>query len=167
LNWDTLTVEKNGKQHGIVRQFKTGKSLHDFLFSFVDFFNKNVDEWGIKQQIKSLEKHYLSNQWGSPRHEFEVQKQIDAEIETKIREANRIGQTFELTDMEKAHYKYLKDEAKKLDEQEAAKNRNDFTKYQLSFIKHDDKIIVRADVQEFGVVYVLTNYWENKYCDAF
>jgi hypothetical protein len=50
-------------------------------------------------------------------------------------------------------------------EEEIEENRKNYTLYKVSAQKFGNKVIVQADVQEYGIVYILTNYWENKYID--
>jgi hypothetical protein len=105
--------------NGVVRTFKTLRELNDYLWSLIKYVNENNEEFGINQEIPSLEKHYLSNKWPTPENE---------------------------TDIEAFRQKY--------------------TKYQVSAQKFNNKIIVQADVSEYGIVYVMTNYWENKFYEA-
>jgi hypothetical protein len=107
--------------NGVIRTFKTLRELNDYFYSLIKYINEHNEEFDIKQKIKSLEKHYLSNKWPIP----------------------PAGAT----------------------EAEVEENRKLYTLYQVSVQKFTNKIIVQADVQEYGIVYVITNYWENKYVE--
>jgi hypothetical protein len=104
--------------NGLIRTFKTLREMNDYLYSLIKYVNENNEEFKIKQQIKSLEKHYLSNRWPIP-----------------------------------------------VTEEESKTNKALYTLYQISVQKFNSKVIIQADVQEYGIVYVMTNYWENKYVD--
>ena len=67
MTYSTLDFDINAVQ----KTFKTYKELHDYLYSFIDYINKNNLEYDISQRIEYLEKHFESNKWPIPADEEE------------------------------------------------------------------------------------------------
>jgi hypothetical protein len=52
-------------------------------------------------------------------------------------------------------------------DEEAEENKKKYTLYKISAQKFGKGIVVQADVQEYGICYTLTNFWDHKFCEHF
>jgi hypothetical protein len=157
-------LELDFKHNGIERQFKTVKDLNDYFYSLIKYVNANNDFFKVTQNITSLEKHYYSNKWGSPTAIVDVDKKVNAMI-AKIESDHNLQKRGPITEEENKIIAEMRAEAVRVAELEVQQNKSLQTLYLVSVQKFLDKIVVQADVQEYGIAYTISNFNGKHFCD--
>lgn len=116
IGFDEIDYENNG----VLRTFGGYKEAADLFYSIVDFINAGkitprIHPLNQPQQIKFLEKHYLSGKWPTA-----------------------------------------------TTEEEADKLKKELTRYEVYVTKFHDEVILKLEVWEMGIVYVITNVWDRR-----
>jgi hypothetical protein len=159
-------LEVDFDHNGLHRQFKTVKDMNDYFYSMIKFINNNNEIFNINQQINSLEKHYYSNRLGSPTAIVDVDKKVNKMIEN-IQKEHGLQNRGPITEEEKATIAAMRAEAAKMAEEEVKVNKSLQTLYLVSVQKFLNKIVVQADVQEYGIAYSISNFNGKHFCNYF
>jgi hypothetical protein len=152
--------------------FDTHLEFHNFLFSLIDFVNRNSISLQVRQ-IRELRKIYNSYQWPFKDEELQVipnnlemRELLKEEImEIRILDLNRpeheqeletlIHEAWERLNSLKEHSS--EEYMRRIMELNLRKLAKQYRRFSVAITKHDNHVFIKAIVWEHGVCYYLTN----------